>query len=237
MFFLENFLRKLKYHYNKSKRFLKLIKKEGGTKMKDVTKVDGKELRNAIKSLNDSGLIEEGIKLKGLTKSDMVEKFLNVLAEAQKTMSIKEQKQLPKEVVKMYNTLIDLEDAEKEEKKSKTKLKTVVKTRSVDIEPKKDQLAPKDEKVTTTAKGKEVVETNNDIEDEQKKEKIKKTRQQVFFDIMIDGGGTKKELIIEMEKRFMGSTAEAKYQVGVYISLLSTFNIIKKDDSGKIVLC
>jgi len=65
----------------------------------------------------------------------------------------------------------------------------------------------------------------------------KKTRPQVFLDIIEAGGGTKPELIEAMKTNFGGSTAEAAYQVGSYIKILVLFNVLTKDETGKITRC
>ena len=65
----------------------------------------------------------------------------------------------------------------------------------------------------------------------------KKTRPQVFLDIMEAGGGTKQELIATMKEKYAGSDTEATYQVGMFISVLTVFGVLAKDDTGKITKC
>lgn len=61
--------------------------------------------------------------------------------------------------------------------------------------------------------------------------KSKKTRPQVFDQIM-KKGGTKKELISRMNSLYGGSAAEAEFQTSTYLRLLLTMGYVKKDKDG-----
>jgi len=130
---------------------------------------------------------------------------------------------LPK--VEEFAALVEKEAAEKALPVEKEKEVPVVEK---EPEKKTEPTAKKETpvKMPTTAKTKPAENTP-----------AKKTRPQVFLDIIEAGGGTKPELIEAMKTNFGGSTAEAAYQVGAYIKILVLFNVLTKDETGKITRC
>ena len=93
-----------------------------------------------------------------------------------------------------------------------------------------------DKKVALT--GTEQTPGKSKIESKPKAPKIReKNRCEVFADIMREGGGTRKEIIEEMTKRYKGSEKEADFQVTSYLRLMEAFGLVEVGDtSGKITL-
>lgn len=76
----------------------------------NVEKVNAKELRGAIKALNDSGLLDKAIVLKGKNKEKLCEELTEAMESINKADKLEE---APDEAVDVYNTLHGEEEPEK----------------------------------------------------------------------------------------------------------------------------
>ncbi len=89
--------------------------------MKDLEEIKMGDLRGAVKALNDTGLLEEKIRVAGVKKEELVKKFVEELG------NMEEGTELPTEVVDFYNELPENiagdPDPEPEKEKKKDKLK------------------------------------------------------------------------------------------------------------------
>lgn len=90
--------------------------------MKDLEEIKMGDLRGAVKALNDTGLLEEKIRVAGVKKEEIVEKFTKTIE------AMEDGAELPGTVVDFYNDLYSDEadgdpDPEPEPEKEKAKSK------------------------------------------------------------------------------------------------------------------
>ena len=197
------------------------------TKKKDDGKIKRSELIAAAKEMNI--ILEPDPEIEvNLPSNELIVILANAkeLLEPTDTVTPATKKVLANlPMVEEFAVLVEKEAAEKALPVEKEKEVPVVEK---EPEKKTEPTAKKETpvKMPTTAKTKPAENTP-----------AKKTRPQVFLDIIEAGGGTKPELIEAMKTNFGGSTAEAAYQVGSYIKILVLFNVLTKDETGKITRC
>ena len=100
--------------------------------MKDLEDIKMGDLRSAVKALNDTGLLEEKIRVAGIKKEEIVEKFTKAIE------GFEEGAELPAVVIDFYSDLYADEIEEEPEKEEK--------------EEKKEKVTKKDKKTTDKEK-------------------------------------------------------------------------------------
>lgn len=131
------------------KRVLQQQKEERKREMAEKVKFN--ELKKAIKAFNELEFVEEKIKIVGVKKEDLYEKFLTAIEDVVDD----HEEELPEEVIEVYNVLAGTGEEEEE-------------TEEKEEEEEEEEEKPKKEKKKEAAKGKDKKETKP------KKEKAKK---------------------------------------------------------------
>jgi len=85
--------------------------------------------------------------------------------------------------------------------------------------------------VTSSKKRERIAETGK----EDAPEKVTRiTRAHVFKNLMVDGGGTKEDLVAGMIDVYGGSENEAEFQTTSFLRILTTMGFVAKDNETKV---
>ena len=161
-----------------------------------MIEVNFKQLREAVVSLNKSGLIPKSIPLVGIEKDKIYEKFMNAMDKIEDDPETGEFPAGAKEALTFFNKMVDLEKKEKEGE-VKSEMKEIEKADPAKLEKKQEEKAIKAPKAK--AEKKETKEVKEGKEKKFNKYGHRESSQAGRIDIAFEKGGTFEEMSKELE--------------------------------------